>query len=159
MPEFEQERDAAEQVKRATPILVVIGNPPYNAYAGTSPDEEEHGLVEPYKEGLRETWGIKKYNLDDLYIRFFRFAERRIAEQTGQGVVCFISNYSWLSDPSFVVLRKHLLDSFDDFWVEDLHGNRKDLGVRSRWSNQRNSICLSEDSRKASSRVLPSRCG
>ena len=53
MPEFEEERDAAEQVKRVTPILVVIGNPPYNAYAGTSPDEE-HGLVEPYKEGLRE---------------------------------------------------------------------------------------------------------
>ena len=50
-PELEQERDQAEHVKREVPILVVIGNPPYNAFAGTSP-EEESGLVEPYKVGL-----------------------------------------------------------------------------------------------------------
>jgi hypothetical protein len=83
-PELMEERDAATRVKCETPILVVLGNPPYNAYAGTSP-EEEKGLVEPYKEGLTTAvkdggWGIKKFNLDDLYIRFFRIAERRIAE-------------------------------------------------------------------------------
>ena len=44
---------------------------------------------------------------------------------TGRGVVSFISNHSWVSDPSFVVLREHLLDSFDRFWVENMHGNRK----------------------------------
>ena len=43
-------------MKRDTPILVVIGNPPYNGFAGVSP-EEERGLVEPYKDGLHETWG------------------------------------------------------------------------------------------------------
>jgi hypothetical protein len=121
--ELEEERDAADKVKRETPILVVLGNPPYNAYAGVSP-VEEGGLVEPYKEGLVREWGIKKFNLDDLYVRFFRVAERRIAEQTGRGVVCYISNYSWLSDPSFVVLRRHLLETFDRFWIDDLHGNR-----------------------------------
>jgi hypothetical protein len=122
--EMEEERDAAEHVKREVPVLVILGNPPYNAFAGVSP-EEEQGLVEPYKEGLVSEWGIKKFNLDDLYVRFFRLAERRIAEMTGRGVVSFISNHSWLSDPSFVVLRKHLLGSFDRFWIENMHGNRK----------------------------------
>jgi hypothetical protein len=77
--ELEEERDAAEHVKRDVPILVILGNPPYNAFAGISP-QEEHGLVEPYKEGLSTEWGIKKYNLDDLYIRFLRLAERRIVD-------------------------------------------------------------------------------
>ncbi|QUV86130.1 type ISP restriction/modification enzyme [Chloracidobacterium aggregatum] len=128
-PELEEERDAAEQVKRDKKILVVLGNPPYNAFAGVSPAEEE-GLVEPYKVGLNRPvseggWGIKKFNLDDLYVRFFRLAERRIAEMTGKGVVSFISNHSWVSEPSFVVLRQRLLNSFDKFWIENLHGNRK----------------------------------
>ncbi len=124
LPQMDEEREAAGHVKQDVPILVVLGNPPYNAFAGVSP-QEERGLVEPYKEGLISTWGIKKFNLDDLYIRFFRLAERRIADQTGKGIVCYISNHSWISDPSFVVLRQHLLASFDRFWVDNLHGNRK----------------------------------
>ena len=128
-PELGEERDAAEHVKREEAILVILGNPPYNAFAGVSPAEEQ-GLVDPYKEGLNKPvedggWGIRKFNLDDLYVRFFRLAERRIAEMTGRGVVSFISNHSWVADPSFVVLRKRLLDNFDCFWIENLHGNRK----------------------------------
>jgi predicted helicase len=57
--------------------------------------------VDPYKEGLRDEWGIRKFNLDDLYVRFFRIAERKIAEETGKGIVCYISNHSWVSAPSF----------------------------------------------------------
>lgn len=123
-PELEEERDAAEHVKRGTPILVILGNPPYNAFAGVSPAEEQ-GLVEAYKEGLVKEWKIKKFNLDDLYVRFFRLAERRIADMSGRGVVSYISNHSWISDPSFVVMRKHILNSFDRFWIENMHGNRK----------------------------------
>lgn len=128
-PELGEEHDAAATVKRDKRILVVIGNPPYNAFAGVSP-EEEKGLVEPYKKDLNKPieqggWGIRKFNLDDLYVRFFRLAERRIAEMSGLGVVSFISNGSWVSKPSFVVLRNNLLQSFDKFWVENLHGNRK----------------------------------
>jgi type I restriction-modification system DNA methylase subunit len=124
-PELKLEHDAADQVKQEKPILVVIGNPPYNAYAGISP-EEERGLVEPYKVGLISEWGIKKFNLDELYVRFFRLAERCIAEgQQQKGVVCFISNHSWINEPSFVVLRKNLLNSFDRFYIENMHGNRK----------------------------------
>ena len=65
---------------------MVLGNPPYNAYAGTAPAEES-GLIDAYKTGLQKDWGIRKFNLDDLYVRFFRVAERRIAEGTGCGVV------------------------------------------------------------------------
>lgn len=64
-PEFAAERDAAEAVKREQPILVVLGNPPYNGFAGVS-GREKGGLVEPYKVGLAEDWGITKNKLDDL---------------------------------------------------------------------------------------------
>ncbi|MDD3546564.1 MAG: N-6 DNA methylase, partial [Kiritimatiellae bacterium] len=84
MPELEQERDAANRVKQGKKIIVVLGNPPYNGFAGVSP-EEENDLVKPYKEGLVSKWGIKKFNLDDLYVRFFRLAEKRIAEHSGMG--------------------------------------------------------------------------
>jgi hypothetical protein len=62
-----KERTAATDVKQNQPILVVLGNPPYNAFAGTSP-ASEGGLVEPYKQGLQGRWGVRKFNLDDLYI-------------------------------------------------------------------------------------------
>jgi len=125
--QFKQEWEAAARVKRETPILVVIGNPPYNAFAGVSPDEEA-GLVEAYKKGLIDEWGIKKFNLDDLYVRFFRLAERRIAEMTGRGIVCFVSNFSYLGDPSFVVMRQSLLHNFDTFWFDCLNGDSRETG-------------------------------
>lgn len=126
-PPLADERDEAARVKQRRPILVVVGNPPYNAFAGTSPAEEA-GLVEPYKEGLQRDWGIRKFNLDDLYVRFFRIAERRIAEGTGQGVVCFISNHSWLSYPSFVVMRQRLVAEFDRIWIDNLNGSKFETG-------------------------------
>ncbi|MEI6046602.1 MAG: type ISP restriction/modification enzyme, partial [Chloroflexota bacterium] len=126
-PELQEERDAAGKIKREVPILVVIGNPPYNGYAGVSPKEED-GLVEPYKQGLISEWGIKKFNLDDLYIRFFRLAERRIAEKTGKGIVCYISNSSYLGDKSFVVMRQRLLREFDKLWFDSLNGDSRETG-------------------------------
>jgi len=130
-PELMEERDAANRVKRAAPILVILGNPPYNAFAGTSP-EEEGGLVEPYKEGLttpvkRGGWGIKKFNLDDLYVRFFRIAERRIVK-SGKGIVSYISNFSYLGDPSFLVMRKRFLDEFDKIWIDCMNGDSRETG-------------------------------
>lgn len=122
-----RERAVATEVKQNRPILVVLGNPPYNAFAGTSP-ASEGGLVEPYKQGLQDRWGVRKFNLDDLYIRFFRVAERRVAERTGQGIVCFISNYSWLSYGSFVVMREHLLAEFDSIWIDNLNGDSRETG-------------------------------
>ena len=127
IPEFQEERDAAEHIKQKVPILVVLGNPPYNAFAGVSPAEEQ-GLVEPYKAGLVSEWGIRKFNLDDLYVRFFRIAEHRIAEKTGQGIVCYISNFSYLSDPSFVVMRQRFLQEFNSLWFDCLNGDSRETG-------------------------------
>ena len=131
-PELAEERDAAERIKREKKILVVLGNPPYNAFAGVSP-EEEKGLVEPYKENLNAPtraggWGIKKFNLDDLYVRFFRLAERRIAEMTGKGVISFISSFSYLGGPSFVVMRQRFLSEFDKLWFDCMNGDSRETG-------------------------------
>ena len=126
-PELEAERAGAGRVKQEKPILVILGNPPYNAYAGISP-EEEQGLVEPYKDGLSKEWGIKNFNLDDLYIRFFRLAERRIAEKTGKGIICYVSNFSYLGDPSFVVMRQRFLKEFDSLWFDCLNGDSRETG-------------------------------
>lgn len=126
-PELNKEREAADEVKQGKPILVILGNPPYNAFAGTSPVEEE-GLVEAYKKGLISKWGIKKFNLDDLYVRFFRLAERCISENTGKGVVCYISNFSYLSDPSYVVMRQRFLSEFDQLWFDCLNGDSRETG-------------------------------
>lgn len=128
-PEFEIERDAADSVKKEQPILVIIGNPPYNGFAGVS-GEEEHGLVEPYKVDLGKKWDITKNKLDDLYIRFFRIAERRIAEQTGKGIVCLITNSSWLGDPSAVVMRERLLRHFTTITVDHLNGDSRETGKK-----------------------------
>ena len=73
-------------------------------------------------------WGIKKFNLDDLYVRFFRLAERRIAEMTGKGVVSFISNFSYLGDPSFVVMRQRFLGEFDKLWFDCMNGDSRETG-------------------------------
>jgi hypothetical protein len=126
-PEMEAERDLAADVKRAQPILVVIGNPPYSAFDGTSPVEEQ-GLVDPYKEGLRKTWRVRKYNLDDLYVRFLRIAERRIAETTGRGIVCYVTNFSYLAYRSFVVMRQRLVHSFDEIWIDSMNGDSRQTG-------------------------------
>ena len=105
-PELEEERDRAEQVKQRTPVLVVLGNPPYNGFSGVAIEEEQR-LLDAYRSatlvGLSDTRA-----LNDLYVRFFRMAEHRIVEQTGQGVVCFISNYSWLDGLSFTGMRDAL---------------------------------------------------
>ena len=131
--EMEAERDAAEEIKCDKPILVILGNPPYNAFAGISPTEEE-GLVKPYKEGLNKPinkggWGIKKFNLDDPYIRFFRLAERRIVEgKPGNGILSFISNFSYLKDSSFVVLRERFVKEFDSLWFDCMNGDSRETG-------------------------------
>ena len=121
-PELEEERDLAEAVKQDTPILVILGNPPYNGFAGMAVDEERE-LSKAYRttERVRKPEG---QGLNDLYVRFFRMAERRIAEKTGQGVVCFISNYSWLDGLSFTGMRERYLEAFDAIRIDNLHGDR-----------------------------------
>ena len=125
-PELEEERDRAEQVKQEKPILVILGNPPYNGFAGMAV-EEERELSEAYRttKQVRQPEG---QGLNDLYVRFFRMAERRIAEKTGQGVVCFISNYSWLDGLSFTGMRERHLEAFDAIRIDCLNGDKYKTG-------------------------------
>ena len=125
-PELEDERDLAESVKQDIPILVILGNPPYNGFAGMAVDEERE-LSEAYRttERVRKPEG---QGLNDLYVRFFRMAERRIAKETGQGVVCFISNYSWLDGLSFTGMREHYLKEFDAIRIDCLNGDKYKTG-------------------------------
>ena len=121
-PELEEERDRAERVKQDTPVLVIIGNPPYNGFAGVAVDEERE-LSQAYRS-TRQVRRPEGQGLNDLYVRFFRMAERRIAEKTGRGVVCYVSNYSWLDGLSFTGMREHFLDAFDAIRIDNLHGDR-----------------------------------
>ena len=125
-PELEQERERAERVKQDTPVLVILGNPPYNGFAGMAVDEERE-LSQAYRitKQVRRPEG---QGLNDLYVRFFRMAERRIAEKTGQGVVCFISNYSWLDGLSFTGMRERYLEAFDAIRIDCLNGDRFKTG-------------------------------
>ena len=125
-PEIAAERDRANQVKRDRPILVIIGNPPYNGFAGMAVDEERE-LSDAYRtpKRVRRPEG---QGLNDLYVRFFRMAERRIAEKTGRGVVCFISNYSWLDGLSFTGMRERFLDAFDAVRIDCLNGDKYKTG-------------------------------
>ena len=121
VPELQEERERADEVKRDTPVLVVLGNPPYNGFAGMAV-EEERELSRAYRETERAP-KPQGQGLNDLYVRFFRMAERRIAEQTGRGVVCFISNYSWLDGLSHTGMRERYLDAFDAVRIDCLNGD------------------------------------
>ena len=125
-PELEEERDRAEKVKRDTPVLVILGNPPYNSFAGVAVDEER-GLSTAYRT-TRKVRKPEGQGLNDLYVRFFRMAERRIAEKTGRGVVCFISNYSWLDGLSFTGMRERYLEAFDVIRIDCLNGDKYKTG-------------------------------
>ena len=125
-PELEEERDRAERVKQETPILVILGNPPYNGFAGMAVDEERE-----LSDAYRTTKRVRRpegQGLNDLYVRFFRMAERRIADKTGQGVVCFISNYSWLDGLSFTGMRERYLEAFDAVRIDCLNGDKYKTG-------------------------------
>ena len=126
-PELAQERDRAEQVKQRTPILVVIGNPPYNGHPGVAVTDEERALSQTYRT-IRNVRRPEGRGLNDLYVRFFRMAERRIAEMSGNGVICFISNYSWLEGLSFTGMRERFLEAFDVVRIDCLNGDKYKTG-------------------------------
>ncbi|OPZ84488.1 MAG: N-6 DNA Methylase [bacterium ADurb.Bin429] len=121
-PEFKAEYDAAAGVKRGKKILVVLGNPPYNGFAGMAV-QEERDLSDAYRRAKRAPQP-QGQGLNDLYIRFYRMAERQIVEHAHRGVVCFISNYSWLDGLSFTGMRERYLEAFDTIFIDNLHGDR-----------------------------------
>lgn len=111
------EARGASEVKRQTPIMCVIGNPPYSAQSQNKGGWISN-LVEDYKADLIE----KKINLDDDYIKFIRLAQYYV-EKNGAGVIGMITNNSYLDGVTHRSMRLNLLKSFDKIYLVDLHGS------------------------------------
>ena len=110
----------ASAIKNDKPIMVVIGNPPYSV-SSSNKGEWIQNLIEVYKKDLNER-NIQP--LSDDYIKFVRFAEHFI-ERNGSGIVAMITNNSFLDGRIHRQMRKHLLETFNDIYVLDLHGNSR----------------------------------
>ncbi|MGH3547966.1 MAG: type ISP restriction/modification enzyme [Pseudonocardiaceae bacterium] len=120
-PELQEELRHAATVKHAEPVLVVIGNPPYEGYS-TAETAEERRMLTPWIAPLWSEWGLRKHRLNDPYVRFWRLALERIVQFTGRGVVSFITNRKWLAGRSYPTMRENIVTSFQVIRVDDLHG-------------------------------------
>ncbi|MCX6096594.1 MAG: N-6 DNA methylase, partial [Candidatus Bipolaricaulota bacterium] len=116
-----EESRLAGKVKKQTPILVVLGNPPYSGIS-TNKGHWITGLIEDYKYVDGKPLGEKKHWLQDDYVKFLRFAQWKI-EQAGCGVVGMITNHGYLDNPTFRGMRQSLMRTFDEIYILDLHGN------------------------------------
>ncbi len=105
-------------------ISVIIGNPPYNA---KQQRENENNKKRDYLEldkRIRQTYSYyskaQKQNVYDMYSRFFRWASDRI---NGKGIVCYISNNSYIHAKGFDGFRKSLEKEFNSIYIIDLGGD------------------------------------
>ena len=131
--EIAREAARADDVKRDKPVMVILGNPPYSGHSANKGEwissllrgddgESETGSYfhidgEPLGE-RNPKW------LNDDYVKFIRFAQWRI-ERTGEGILGFVTNHSYLDNPTFRGMRRCLMDDFDEIYLLDLHGNAK----------------------------------
>jgi predicted helicase len=114
-----EESKEANRIKNDLPIMVVLGNPPYNV-SSQNKGAWIGELIKDYKKDLNE----RKINLDDDYIKFIRFSEYLI-EKNGEGIIGMITNNSFIDGITHRQMRKKLLETFDDIYILDLHGNSK----------------------------------
>ena len=118
-----RESKEASIVKNETPIMVVVGNPPYS---GISSNETEYAnsLVEKYKvePGGKVKLQERKHWLNDDYVKFISLAESMI-EKSEEGIVAMITNHGYVENPTFRGMRWHLRKTFDVIYILDLHGN------------------------------------
>jgi type I restriction-modification system DNA methylase subunit len=121
-----REAAGANAIKRDTPVMCVIGNPPYLGEGGISTGWMGN-LMEDYK---KEPGGKVKLNernpklINDSYVKFIRMSSHLI-EKNGEGILGFITNHGYLDNPTFRGMRWHLMNTFDQIHVLDLHGNAK----------------------------------
>jgi len=114
-----EESKEAALIKNEMPIMVVIGNPPYSI-SSSNKGKWIQDLIKEYKKNL----GEKKINIDDDYIKFIRLAENFI-EKNKNGIVAMITNNSFIDGITHRQMRRHLLETFDDIYILNLHGNSK----------------------------------
>ena len=117
-----EESRLAGVVKKQTPILLILGNPPYSGHSSNK-GKWIQDLIKDYKQVDGKPLGEKNPKwLQDDYVKFLRFAQWKI-EQAGRGVVGMITNHSYLDNPTFRGMRQSLMRTFDDIYILDLHGN------------------------------------
>jgi hypothetical protein len=120
------EANEANRIKRDTPVMCIIGNPPYS---GESANKGEWimSLMEDYK---KEPGGKEKLNeknsksINDDYVKFLRYGQHFI-EKNGSGVLAFINPHGFLDNPTYRGMRWNLLKTYDKIYTIDLHGNSK----------------------------------
>lgn len=119
------EANAANRIKRDTPVMCVIGNPPYS---GVSQNNGKwiSKLIDSYKIEPNTTLPLqeRKHWLNDDYVKFIRYAQHFV-EKNGTGVVAFINPHGFLDNPTFRGMRWNLLKTYDKIYTIDLHGNAK----------------------------------
>jgi hypothetical protein len=129
-----RETDAANRVKQDLPVLAIFGNPPYSGHSankgpwidGLLKGQLPDGAKAPsYYEVDGQPLGERQPKwLQDDYVKFIRWAQWRI-ERTGSGILAFITNHSYLDNPTFRRMRRSLMQTFTDIYVLDLHGSAK----------------------------------
>ena len=126
-----QESRLAGEVKQKRPILVILGNPPYSGHSANKNAWTEHllkddwpGAPNYYKVDGQPLGERNPKWLQDDYVKFLRFAQWKIA-QHGEGVVAMITNHAYLDNPTFRGMRQSLLETFDEIYLLNLHGNSK----------------------------------
>ena len=116
----------ANRIKRDSPIMVVLGNPPYRAES-TNKSHWIMGLMDDYKKEPGSEEKLKERNpkwINDDYVKFLRCGQHFI-EKNGNGILAFINSHSFLDNPTFRGMRWNLLKTYDKIYILDLHGNTK----------------------------------
>jgi Type ISP C-terminal specificity domain len=136
MASLSRESREAGRIKGEQPILVVLGNPPWSGHSANRGKETDRLVREPYTaadgrrdEGYHRVDGrpLGERNpkwLQDDYVKFLRFAQRKI-DEGGEGIAALVTNHGWLDNPTFRGMRRSLLETFDEIYLLDLHGAGK----------------------------------
>ena len=124
-PALAHEAEAANRVKRQTPITVVVGNPPYSGESMNT-GAWIKDLINDYMyvDGSHLNEKGKKNWLQDDYVKFLRTSQFYLSK-VNIGVLAFITNHGWLSNPTFRGMRQNFLGLFNSIHLLDLHGNSK----------------------------------
>ncbi|MFN9653538.1 MAG: type ISP restriction/modification enzyme, partial [Chitinophagales bacterium] len=117
------EANEANQIKRDTPVMCVIGNPPYSGISSNN-GQWISKLIDDYKYVDGVHFNERKHWLNDDYVKFIRYGQHFI-EKNGSGVLAFINPHGFLDNLTFRGMRWHLLKTFDKIYTIDLHGNSK----------------------------------
>ncbi len=123
---FAEENTERIEAQKAAPIRVVIGNPPYNVGQENENDNNKNRKYPVIDKQIAETYAksskaTNKNALSDPYVKFFRWATNRLGDR--DGIVCYVSNNSFLEQFAFDGMRKQLLQDFTRIYTFDLGGN------------------------------------